>query len=156
MMEQTRVKQNKNYRSIYAFSNRIGKVANENRVRDFRFTIDEPEKLGGTNQAPTPMEYILGSFNGCLFIVIETIAEEIGFSFDNLSAETEGIMDRRGMAGTADVSPHFHQVRNTIFFETKESPEALEHLKRLVQKRCPAYNLFRDTGMEIELDWRIV
>ncbi|GAB3806086.1 OsmC family protein [Virgibacillus kimchii] len=155
-MKQTESRQNQNHRTIRASSNRIGKFANENNIRDFSFTVDEPEKLGGTNKAPTPMEYILGSFNGCILIVIEMIAEEIGFSFDNISAETEGILDRRGIAGTADVSPHYHQVKNVVFFETEESTESIAKLKSLVKQRCPAYNLFRDTGIEIKLDWKKV
>ena len=52
------------------------------------------------------------------------------------------------------MSPHFHQVKNTVLFETKESANAIEELKDLVKKRCPAYNLFRDSGIEIELDWK--
>lgn len=147
-------RQNKNHRTIRVFTNKIGKFTNETNIRDFSFTIDEPEKLGGTNKAPTPMEYILGSFNGCILIVIEMIAEEIHFSINNLSAETHGILDRRGLAGTADVSPHFHQVKNTVVIETTESSESIAELKSLVKKRCPAYNLFRDAGIDIELDWK--
>lgn len=153
-MEQIKLENNKYHRTIYAHTERIGNFTNESKVRDFSFTIDEPEKSGGTNKAPTPMEYILGSFNGCILIVIEMIAEEGHFSFDHLSAETKGTLDRRGLAGTAGVSPHFHYVKNTVRFETKESNEAIARLKELVKKRCPAYNLFRDAGMDIELDWK--
>jgi uncharacterized OsmC-like protein len=153
-MEKTMNKQKEHYRTISAYSSRVGAFKNENMVRDFKFTIDEPEKLGGTNHAPTPMEYILGSFNGCILIVIEMVAKEIPFTFSNLSAETHGELDRRGLAGTADVSPHFHRVKNKVIFETTESTEAIEQLKGIVKKRCPAYNLFHDTGIEIELDWK--
>ncbi|MFA1820993.1 OsmC family protein [Virgibacillus oceani] len=153
-MEKTINNQTKHYRTISAYSSRVGTFKNENRVRDFNFTIDEPEKLGGTNNAPTPMEYILGSFNGCILIVIEMVAKEIHFTFSNLSAETHGELDRRGLAGAADVSPHFHTVKNTVIFDTNESTEAIEQLKGIVKKRCPAYNLFHDTGIDIELDWK--
>jgi len=30
-------------------------------VRDLRFIISEPEKIGGRNEGPTPMEYVLGA-----------------------------------------------------------------------------------------------
>ncbi|GGM42039.1 OsmC family protein [Paraliobacillus quinghaiensis] len=145
---------NKHVRAIHAYSNRIGALKNENKVRDFTFTIDEPEKLGGTNEAPTPMEYILGSFNGCILIVIEMIAKEMKFSFNGFTAETTGEIDRRGFLGTAPVSPHFQHVINTVRFDTDESIETINLVKKQVEKRCPAYNLFKDAGIEIELNWK--
>ena len=153
-MSQSVQKPSKHIRKVNATSERVGTFKNINRVRDFQFTIDEPKKLGGTNSAPTPMEYILGSFNGCILIVIEMIANEIDFTFTNLTADTVGEVDRRGLAGTADVSPHFHRVINSITFETEEKEERIEQLKTRVKKRCPAYNLIKDTGIEVTLNWK--
>lgn len=153
----TQHQQNKSeIRSVRAASQRVGRFKNENTVRDFSFIIDEPAKLGGTDTAPTPMEYILGSFNGCILIVIETIAKEMELDIRDLRAESTGLIDRRGMFGTADVSPHFQEVHNHVFFDTDESMERIEALKEQVKKRCPAYNLFRDTGIPIELNWTII
>lgn len=149
------ISKNKDLRSIKASSERISALKSVNEVRNFSFTIDEPVKLGGTDEAPTPMEYILGSFNGCVLIVIEIIAKEIGFQFDSLKAEAVGTIDRRGMKGIDGVSPHFQEVEHTIWFETDESEERLEELKERVQKRCPAYNLFADAGIPITLNWNI-
>lgn len=50
-------------RNIKERSEREGVFKNHNVVRDFTFLIDEPYKLGGSDEAPTPMEYVLGSFN---------------------------------------------------------------------------------------------
>ena len=49
-------------------------------VRDFKFSIDEPEKLGGQNKAPTPMEYVTGALGGCFNVTIELVAKEAGLS----------------------------------------------------------------------------
>jgi len=68
------------------------------------------------------------------------IAKEIGFSFDDLKSESIGTVDRRGMFGIADVSPHFQTGHNTIVFDTEESKDRILELKKLVQKRCPVYN----------------
>ena len=35
-------------------------------TRNFQFIIDEPEDLGGTDEAPNPVEYLLASYAGCL------------------------------------------------------------------------------------------
>lgn len=140
-------------RKITAKCERSGTVKNINSVRSFNFLIDQSERTGGTNKAPTPMEYVLSSFNGCVLIIIERVADDIGFSFQSLKANTIGTVDRRGLLGIEGVSPHFQKVNNTILFETKENEERIQELKKRVQKICPVYNLFLDAGIEIELDW---
>lgn len=144
---------NKNIREIKASCKRTGAMKNINTVRKFSFPIDEPVKLGGSDEAPTPMEYILGSFNGCILIVVETIANEIGFTFKSLKSVSVGTIDRRGMQGIDNISPHFQSVTNTIWFNTNESVHRIQELKELVIKRCPAYNLFHDAGINITLNW---
>ena len=140
-------------REITAICERSGAVKNTNSVRNFNFLIDQTERTGGTNEAPTPMEYVLGSFNGCVLIIIERVANDIDFSFESLKGNTIGTVDRRGLLGVEGVSPHFQKVKNTIFLETKESEERIQELKKRVQKICPVYNLFKDAGVEIELNW---
>lgn len=142
-------------RKIKVRSSWLGKMSTRHYVRDFTFLVDEPEKLGGTNKAPTPLEYVLGAFNGCLFVVIQMIAREQQFQFKDVVIESYGTVDRRGLLGTADVSPHFQEVVNEITFVTEESKERLDALKAEVQKRCPMYNLFVDAGIDVQLNWQI-
>lgn len=35
-------------------------------VRDFELVVDEPEDMGGTDEGPNPLEYLLASQSGCL------------------------------------------------------------------------------------------
>lgn len=142
-----------NLRKVEAVCERDGAFRNQNVVKEFTFPIDQSIKAGGTNEAPTPMDYVLGSFNGCVLIIIERVALELDFSFWNLKAHSVGIVDRRGVLGADGVSPHFQEVSNTIWFGTDESEERIEELKEIVAKRCPVYNLFKDAGVEIELNW---
>ncbi|WP_179133913.1 OsmC family protein [Halobacillus massiliensis] len=142
-------------RSIKAESSRTNAFQNKHSIRDFEFLIDEPEKLGGTNQAMTPMEYVLGSFNGCLMIVIEMIAKENGWTIERLDSSSEGTIDKAGLAGTADVSPHFQHVSLLVDIKFAEPEIDAYHFIYLVKKRCPAFNLFQDAGIQIELIWKI-
>lgn len=57
------------------------------------------------------------------------------------------------MLGAEGVSPHFQRVENTIWFETDESEERIGQLKEIVEQRCPVYNLFKDAGVKIDLNW---
>ncbi|GHI00065.1 OsmC family protein [Neobacillus kokaensis] len=130
-------------------------VQTEHFVRGFQFLVDEPKKIGGDNEAPTPLEYVLGSFNGCLLVVIDLAAKDLGFHYDDIDISSVAIVDRRGLAGTADVSPYYQSVENNIVFHTAESAARLEELKEIVLKRCPLYNLLKNAGINIQLNWGI-
>jgi uncharacterized OsmC-like protein len=124
-------------------------------VRDFAFQIAEPAKLGGSDAAPTPMEYVAGALSGCLSIVIEMVAAEQGVALSGIAVESEGRVDQRGLFGTAPVSPHFEAVDVTVRLATDEPAARLEPLKADVLKRCPVYNLLNDSGARVQIDWRV-
>lgn len=147
------IPQIKTVRATGAWQGQMRTVQN---VRTFApITIAEPEKLGGDNAAPTPMEYVIAALNGCLAVAIELVAKEQGFRLEGMEFESEGLIDQRGLFGTASVSPHFQEVVNRIRFKTPESPERLADLKAEVTRRCPAYSLIKDAGVTIRLDWTI-
>lgn len=154
MMTQTT--KNTNLREINVHTEWKGAMQTEQQIRDFAFTIDEPTKLGGQNQAPTPLEYVLGSFNGCILVVIQLVAKEIEFAFSDIEIDSKGIVDRRGLFGEPDVPLYYTKVENNIKFITDESQDRIEQLKEIVKGRCPLFNLIKDAGVEIELNWRAV
>ncbi len=134
-----------------------GRFKTELHVRGFApFFTAEPEKLGGDNAAPTPMEYVVAALNGCLAVVVEMVAGEQDFRLEGLEIEAEGLIDQAGPFGTAPVSPHFQSVVSRARFRTPESAARLQALEREVLRRCPAYNLLRDAGIPIQIDWSIV
>lgn len=151
----SQVQTKRKLREIETTCERVSSVKSVSHVRDFAYTIDQTIRGGGTNEAPTPMEYILGSFNGCILVVIERIAEEIDFKFTHLKAKSVGKIDPRGVEGIDQVSPHFQEVTNNIWFETNETMEKLAELRQLVDKRCPALNLFYDAKIDVTLNWII-
>ncbi|MCA1011652.1 OsmC family protein [Halobacillus halophilus] len=142
-------------RSINTQSKRTSQFQNVHSIRDFTFTIDEPEKLGGSNEALTPMEYMTGSLNGCFMIVVEMVAKEKGLTIEKLEAASSGGIDHRGLFGTADASPHFQTVTLEVDVTFAEQEIDEEEFIQLVQKRCPDYNLFKDADVKIEINWKI-
>lgn len=128
----------------------------ELRVRDFApFFTSEPERAGGDNSAPTPMEYVLAALNGCLAVTVETIAGELGMQIDQIVVDAEATMDPRGFLGTAQVTQHFTAVTMHVRLGTHEKPEELEVLTSRVEARCPGFNLINDAGVSITLDWSL-
>lgn len=134
-----------------------GSMRSRLEIRHFPpFRTGEPERMGGDDSAPTPMEVVIASFNGCLTIVIELIAGEFGLHLDSIEMETEATVDQRGIFGTAAVSPHFKRVVNHTRVGTTADQQSLEEVRRLAMLRCPAYNLIKDAGVPVELHWELV
>ncbi len=127
------------------------------RVRDFAPIIsDEPVALGGTDQGPTPMEYVVAALNGCVAVMVNLIARETNFRFDGLDLRSDGVIDMRGLMGVDGVRRHFQQVKLEVILRTEEPPERLEELRDRVHDRCPAINLLRDAGIALHTNWKAV
>lgn len=133
-----------------------GSFSTDVTARDFTFTVAEPESLGGTDESPNPIEYLLGSLNGCVSVVVETIAQELGITVEALSTHATGSIDLRGFLGTADVSPHFQQLTLTLTLTTDAPESDLAELRAQVLRRCPVFNLVRDAGVDLREVWEIV
>ncbi|MDD9206153.1 OsmC family protein, partial [Georgenia sp. 10Sc9-8] len=125
-------------------------------VRDFApFATGEPEAVGGDDSAPTPMEYVAAALNGCLVVVTETVARELGIALVDLAVDTDATMDTRGFAGTAEVPPYFTHVAVTVLVTTTGIPAQVEELRAQVQRRCPALTLIAAAGVPVDAEWLI-
>ncbi|MFS0783783.1 OsmC family protein [Bacillus sp. 1P06AnD] len=139
--------------------NTHGKVVcglkNEIFVRDFApFAIDEPPYLGGNDEGPNPLEYLLGALSACTSITAAFVAKEKGFEYSGLSFKNSGKLDTRGLSGVEGVTTYFQTVIFIAEFDTVESDEKLQAFKQIVEKRCPIYNLMRDAGVKLETVWK--
>lgn len=133
-----------------------GKFSTDVAARQFGFTVAEPESLGGTDESANPIEYLLGSLNGCISVVVESVASELGVAVEALETRADGTLDLRGFRGTADVSPHFQQLTLTLSLRSDAPPEALEELRAQVQRRCPVLNLIKDAGVDLREVWEFL
>lgn len=143
-------------KSVRAAGTWRGSMTTEIAVRDFTFRSDEPEAIGGTDSAPTPMELVAGAVNGCITVVIETIALEQGIRLQQIETASKAHMDVRGFRGTADVSPHFQDYDLHVRVSSSATEAQRGELARLAEKRCPAINLVRDAGVKLEVRWEFV
>lgn len=132
----------------------ISGVETELNVRNFSpFVTDEPVFLGGTDKGPNPMEYVVGAFIGCYSVMISLISQEFEFAYNEVEFNTTGIIDTRGLMGVEGVSPHFQKIRLNVHIETSEVDERIVQLQESVEKRCPAFNLFKDAGIPLDVKW---
>lgn len=113
----------------------ISGVKTEISVREFEpFIIDEPKSLGGNDEGPNPVEYVLAGLSGCTSVMISIIAKELNFSYEAVEFKNAGALDVQGLMGVDGVSPHFQSVDFDIVIKTNETDARLQHLKESVEK----------------------
>ena len=123
-------------------------------VREFAFTVDEPEAVGGRNEAPTPMEYLAGAVGACITVTIDQVAARRGLALTGVNTYSVARQDRRGLAGTADVQPYFHAYRLQVCLGTPETDaDVLRDFAAAVERSCPAVNLLRDAHTGLTVAW---
>lgn len=125
----------------------------EVKIRDFTVGVDEPPSLGGTDQAPNPVEYALAALATCQEITYRLHADALGIPLRDVSVELEGELDMRGFFGAAkDVRPGFLRVSGSVSFDSSASKEDLARLKAVVDAHCPVLDLFNNaTPVEIKI-----
>ncbi|MHB8758371.1 MAG: OsmC family protein [Bacillota bacterium] len=125
-------------------------------VRDFPpLFMDEPPAMGGGDAGPSPMEYVLAALCGCTAIILKMVAKEIGVAIAGIEISAGGTIDPRGFQGNPRVRDHFQQVTERVSLTTDASPERLEELKKAWADRCPAYNLLKDAGINMNVEWDV-
>ncbi len=62
-------------------------------VREFELVVDESEEMGGTDEGPNPLEYLLASQAGCLNVTASQVANDMGLTLEALDIAIEGDFD---------------------------------------------------------------
>ena len=80
---------------------------------------DHPEVLVGTDNAPTPVEYLLHAIAACLTSGIGNIASARGVDLTKVSSTVEGDINLLGILGLSDGSVRngYEQLRVTFHIE---------------------------------------
>ncbi len=127
-----------------------GGFESEIKIRDFSITIDEPERMGGTDKGPNPVEVFLGSLGACLDFTGTIVAKQMGHELKDFQLKIEGDLDPRGVQGKADVPAGFQDIRvsvkNIEGIPEEKVPEFLETIER----RCPIDSTLRE-GVDVKI-----
>jgi uncharacterized OsmC-like protein len=125
-------------------------------VRGFAdLATGEPVAVGGDDSAPTPMELVLAALDGCLVVVVETVATERGLPLEHVEVTSEAAIDVRGFRGVPGVRPHFQHVSTTVRISTPDPDGFTGEYPAEVERRCPALNLVRDAGVAADVRWQV-
>ncbi|KDR96707.1 Uncharacterized OsmC-related protein [Peptoclostridium litorale DSM 5388] len=83
--------------------NWIDGVQNQISIRDFSpFLVDEPTPLGGTDKAPNPVEYLIGSAGSCFAITFQVMASQNNIKLNDVQVEIEADLNAAVFLGLED------------------------------------------------------
>lgn len=123
------------------------------KVRDLVFTIDEPEVRGGTNQGPTPTDTAVAAFIGCINVIGNKCAEQMGAEIGNLKIAAKCEFDRRGVTLEEEIEVPFISIKLTVHADGSANEVTLTQIGIETEKYCPLSKLFRAAGTEVEVLW---
>lgn len=123
-------------------------------ARHFQLIVDEPEDLGGTDQAANPVEFLLAAYAGCLNVMGHIIAKEQNIELRSLEIELEGDLDPSKVFGKPTVNrPGYQEIRVKIIPDSDATPEQLNHWLETVESRCPVNdNLLNPTPIKLVVE----
>jgi uncharacterized OsmC-like protein len=114
-------------------------------IRDFKFTIDEPNELLGVNSAPNPAEYMLGGMAGCMAVTFMAGATAMNIQINQLQLEIDGELDLQGFLGlNPDVNPGFPELKFIFNVQGNGTQDQYEKLLERVTNHSPNYNTIKN------------
>src|SRR5215470_14158096 len=91
----------------------------------FTFDADHPPVLVGTDNGPTPVEYLLHALAACLTAGIANVAAARGINLTEVSSTVEGDIDLLGIFGLSDEVRNGYQQLSASFTLRGDEPEKL-------------------------------
>ena len=98
---------------------------------------DEPAALGGTDQAPNPVEQLLGALGNCLAVGYAANASAAGVKIRDLRITLDGDIDLHTFLGLADGHAGFSAIRVAVHLDTDADEATVAELHRKVAATSP-------------------
>jgi len=122
------------------------------RAEPFAYDADHPTVLIGTNQGPTPVEFLLHAIAACLTSGLANIAAARGVTLRRVSSTVEGDIDLLGILGLSDeVRNGYRQIRVHFNVEGDASAEELAALVDRSRRRSAVYDVLVN-GTDVQID----
>ena len=125
-------------------------------TRDFEFVVDEPATLGGSDEGPNPVEYLLGALAGCMNVVAHQVAREMELDVRALEITLDGDLDPAKFMGKSDEArAGYQEIRVDITADVDATDETIQTWLAAVEERCPVSdNLAHETPIALTFSAR--
>lgn len=104
--------------------------------------FDEPEDIGGSGSAPSPVDHLLGALGSCLSLSVRTMAERDGIDVGPVHCEVVG----------APENGPLEEVRVNLDVETDASEEAIDRTLRKAERACYVARSLSD-DLQVSVSW---
>lgn len=123
------------------------------KVRQFDILVDEPSALGGTDEAPNPVEYVLCGLTGCMHIMGFKVAQELDMELSDLKISVSGRLNPMKLFGMpTDERAGYQGITIELKPETNAEAEKLEQWKTMMTQRSPVLdNLMNTTPVHVTI-----
>lgn len=109
--------------------------------RRFQLTVDEPAQLGGTDQAPNPVEHLAAGLAGCLTAGIATNSALFGVELEKLEIDVSATYDILGLLGLdRSVPTEASEIKYTVRIKGSGGADALQRSKETIDRKSPVRN----------------
>jgi uncharacterized OsmC-like protein len=122
------------------------------RPEPFEYAADHPAVLVGTNQGPTPVEFLLHAIAACLTAGLANVAAARGITLRRVCSTVEGDIDLLGILGLSDqVRNGYRQIRVRFEVDGDASHEELVGLVERSRARSAVYDVLAN-GTDVQID----
>lgn len=113
----------------------------------FTWDSDLAPALGGHNEAPSPVAYLLGGLAGCaVAFLANTLAPQFGVEIEEASATARCINDLAGVLGVEGTDPALSGIAVEIRVSSPSPAERVAAMQEAWLQRCPVYLALRDAN----------
>jgi uncharacterized OsmC-like protein len=130
-----------------------GSLRNEIRAGRHQLIADEPVEAGGTDQGPTPYDFLAAALGGCTSMTLQIVARRDAIPLEGVEVAVS--VDRVHAKDCADcqsTSGYIHRFTVRIKLLGTLTPEQRTRLAD-VARRCPVYKTLTS---EIKIDEELV
>lgn len=124
-------------------------------ARGFEFLIDEPEIVGGTNEAMNPLEALLCSLGACKMMVARFFYQTKQIQLKSMNIEILGEIDSDRLKGKPEVKIGFSKIITNYTIEADNSQAEIEEFIAFIERTCPVKDTIVNTPeMEFTLSFQ--
>ena len=123
-------------------------------ARGFELIVDEPENIGGANEGPNPLEYLLAGQAGCLNVTASQVAKDMNIEIENLEIEISADFDvATFQTEHPDGRTGLQNVEVTLKAESDADEETFQEWGERVEARCPVSdNIKNETNIALTVE----
>ena len=122
------------------------------RTQPFSYDADHPAVLVGTNQGPTPVEFLLHAIAACVTAGLANIAAARGITLHRVTSTVEGDIDLLGILGLSEeVRNGYQQIRIRFDVQGDATTDELAALVEQSRNRSAVYDVLAN-GTDVRID----